>query len=370
MQDLVRGWSQKGWVAPWNARIGRLGKATASASSEDNNDFFGLPSRTEPVYIGVGGMHQLPRKILKHCPNISVHRGTRVSGIERDDKAKGWKLLGVSGEAAYHDTNNEQSNDSPSVLDTVDAVLFTDRSSAFDSWHRASAGIPTAFQQQLLDCGRARVPLFSCMVALSHSIREHLSFDAFTSSDGATGSSLWFAACSQSKPGFPVGAPECWTLVSTPLFAVNQIQETTMQDPVTRAFRPQEDEYLNNVPGPLLWNAFCDAVKPSLEASGTDMPEAVYLQAQRWGSGLPAPPSTSPENIVQVCGVDYAQRIPSLVFERPAVLKSDFVANNGMRLFAAGDFTSQRCPGFEAAALAGVDVAQHMIEVLGSDDKK
>ena len=44
-------------------------------------------------------------------------------------------------------------------------------------------------------------------------------------------------------------APDCWTLVSTPGFAFNEIKTTTMQDEATGAFKPQEDGYLNTVPG-------------------------------------------------------------------------------------------------------------------------
>jgi len=369
MQDLVRVWRQKGWVAPWEARLGRINNDTSGGTT--SSDFFGVPSRPEAVYIGVGGMHQLPRRILQECPQIAVHRGTRVSGVERNDKGE-WQLRGVSGEAAFHDSKTQDAQ--ADFLETVDAVLFTDRSSAFGAWHRASAGIPQAFQRGLDNRVRApRVPLFSCMVALSHPVRSSIPYDAFTvdhTSSVNGESSLWFAACSQSKPGFPVGAAECWTLISTPAFAVEQIQETPMQDPVTGAFRPQENDYLNKVPGPLLWNAFCEAIRPSLEQTKQEMPEAVYLQAQRWGSGLPAPSSVLPEDdaVVQVCGVDYAKQVPSLVYERPKeVSESDFVADDNMALFAAGDFTSHRYPGFEAAALSGLDVAQHMVESLRSE---
>jgi predicted NAD/FAD-dependent oxidoreductase len=207
------------------------------------------------------------------------------------------------------------------------------------------------------------------MVGLRQPLREFLPFDAFTIDDGSESSSsgaLWFAACSQSKAGFPVGAAECWTLVSTPNFAVQEIEETAMQDPVTGAFRPQENNYLNTIPGPKLFSAFMNAVKPSLEAAGQALPEAVYLQAQRWGSGLPAPHSVLEEDVRTVCGVRYATKVPSLVYPRPtsSVPTSDFLADDEEGLYYAGDFCSHRCPGFESAALSGLDVAHHMIERL------
>ena len=43
----------------------------------------------------------------------------------------------------------------------------------------------------------------------------------------------------------------------------------------------------------------------------------------------------------------------------------DFVALDERRIYYAGDFCSRRAPGFEAAALSGVDVAAHMQRVLG-----
>ena len=54
---------------------------------------------------------------------------------------------------------------------------------------------------------------------------------------------LWFASCNNSKPGLNLegqrerqgeGGYECWTLVSTPNYAVDKIIETPMQDPGDR----------------------------------------------------------------------------------------------------------------------------------------
>lgn len=85
-----------------------------------------------------------------------------------------------------------------------------------------------------------------------------------------------------------------------------------MQDPVTGAFRPQENGYLNGKDGPseTLLKAFCNAVRTEKDlqeiASSSSLsednaavcrgprmdwpaPESVYLQGQRWGSAFPAP---------------------------------------------------------------------------------
>lgn len=339
-KELLATWVAKGWAASWDARIGTLG----SKSNEGAIDFFGLPSREESVYIGVGGMHLLPRRILEDA-NVQVETGTRVSSVKADEMGK-WNLYGVSGKAAYHDTTESQA---AILLGSSDAVVFTDISSCSGAWHRASAGIPDTLRLKIPD--KIRMPLFSCMVALEKPLG--LPLDAFTAADDV----LWFAARSQSKPGFPRGAAECWTLVSTPMYALDQIREITMRDPATGAFRPQENSYLNAVPGPALFEAFCRVVEPS------NVPNPVYLQAQRWGSGLPAPDHLFAVN-EDICGTRYAGSLPaSLVYPKISTAL-DFVADDNLHLYYAGDFVSHRNPGFEAAALSGLDLAKHLVNTL------
>ena len=43
----------------------------------------------------------------------------------------------------------------------------------------------------------------------------------------------------------------------------------------------------------------------------------------------------------------------------------DFVAGGAVNLFSAGDCPSRRAPGFEAAALSGLDAASALKRVLG-----
>ncbi|KAL1510535.1 hypothetical protein AB1Y20_006838 [Prymnesium parvum] len=106
------------------------------------------------------------------------------------------------------------------------------------------------------------------------------------------------------------------------------------------------------------------------------MPSAIYLQAQRWGSALPAPIGVegrdengrSAATTVDILGVGYECALPPLVFARPtlpSVARSrDFAAVDEMKLFYAGDFCSSRSPGFEAAALSGRGAAQHIAQVM------
>lgn len=73
------------------------------------------------------------------------------------------------------------------------------------------------------------------------------------------------------------------------------------------------------------------------------------------------------ESTVTVCGVRYEPETLNLLYERPtseSVYEQDFVADDSLGLYYAGDFCSARCPGFEAAALSAVDAAAHMAAVL------
>ena len=351
--------------------------------------FFGLTSHaTEPVYVGRGGMHRLPGSVLadakaRHPDGLVVHAGVRVASVRSDGGSGGggggeaaatWTLLGTSGTAAFHDTAEaDAAKAEPTVLGAgFDAVLLTDASSAFGEWHRASAGLPAEFAARVRE--RVRVPLFSTMVAFDRPL--HLAYDAITFRDEA----IWFAARTI-KPGLEAsGAPggaECWTLVSTPGFAVAEISAVPMQDAKTGAFKPQEDGYLNTGPAPALLEAFQRHAARLRSEEGGDggspppAPKLLYLQGQRWGSALPAcaahhgrdrsgaGPTTS-----TVCGVRYEQELLPLVYDRPDAAgdETDFIADDARGLYYAGDFCSHRCPGFETAALSALDAAEHISE--------
>ncbi|MGK3746756.1 MAG: hypothetical protein ACI90V_013619 [Bacillariaceae sp.] len=503
MKDLAKTWLRNGWVEPWKAKFGCLPEKNIKRNDDDDDDnnnscdnkhnitdFFGIPSSIgnknneyDDIYIGVGGMHLLPRRIL-NSSNATVHPGTRVNSVvrrrreeketgtgasvvgrRREEKETGtgasavgdnengnnknnenfvWDITTVVGKAAYHDTkesvataavtkamndndtktkvNDDDDDDTASTTRIVvhrgfDIVIFTDISSSSDSWHRASAGVPATFTSRLPT--KIRLPLFSCMIALSKPLKDILPFDAFTvnsnnnyklspssTSSTSSNSPLWFAARSDSKPGFPkssssndddglaavVGPAECWTLISTPAFAVNEIRQTTMRDPVTGEFRPQENKYLNSIHGPshMLKDAFYNLVRPYLNNNNDDddgtlplLEEPIYIQGQRWGSGIPIDPErTTPDNIEEICGTQYATSFNgSLVYPPSSYNNSninsnddndidkdtadgvvvDFLADDKLGLYYAGDFCSSLNPGFEAAALSGFDLAQHII---------
>ena len=104
---------------------------------------------------------------------------------------------------------------------------------------------------------------------------------------------MWFASRTRCKPGYDEGegadgaggpAPsknaevDCWNLVSSPGFAVAEISDVQMQDPVTGAFRPQHEGYLKQGPCQALLKAFL----AKLEAYGVTSAsrEVVYLQGE------------------------------------------------------------------------------------------
>jgi len=388
MRELVEQWCEAGWAAEWKGRFGKLHGGVIRGSfdaSGEPGDFFGLPDNTAPVYVGVGGMHRLPRAVLAGT-GATIEPGIRVTSVSRVASGK-WRLRGTDGPGAFHDTpESVAAAASDQLLGEFDAVLLTDASTSLGGWHRASGNVESGGEgaspaeaeaaEAALELvrNRVRVPLFTALVGLSWPVGHLLPYDAFTVGGGE--SPLWWAARSQSKPGFPAGACECWTLVSTSEYAVKQIESTPMIDPETGAFRPQEPGYLTAEPGPRLFESFFAAIKPFLDESGGAPPMATYIDAQRWGSAMPSPASyeTRDENgyapwaCREVYGIMYADHLPKLVYDRPVVEKKadqkagfDASADHidaGGGFFYAGDFCSRRNPGFEAAALSGMDAGK------------
>lgn len=209
------------------------------------------------------------------------------------------------------------------------SLLCVDASCSFEGWHRASAGISAVKPEfAAFIRSRARIPLFTAMVAFDRKIFDGYDSIVFDQSEVNLGAgvvadsgdcikkkssdnSVWYAARCSSKPGME--SPEsfdCWTLVSSPSFAVCEISSTTMQDDVGVAdnvgvkktvFKPQENTYLNEGPALTMVNTFLsrmeeyikrkkdrtDAVSKSEESRAADFegssfnfkrPEILFLQ--------------------------------------------------------------------------------------------
>jgi len=90
----------------------------------------------------------------------------QFSPVQKNEGPAHLRLLGQSGEAAYHDTSEKVVRECTRthVLGDeagYDAVILTDVSSSFGKWHRASAGVPEEFAQQVRRRVGARVPLMT-----------------------------------------------------------------------------------------------------------------------------------------------------------------------------------------------------------------
>eukprot|EP00554_Chaetoceros_debilis_P010874 CAMPEP_0194108772 /NCGR_PEP_ID=MMETSP0150-20130528/8410_1 /TAXON_ID=122233 /ORGANISM="Chaetoceros debilis, Strain MM31A-1" /LENGTH=557 /DNA_ID=CAMNT_0038797557 /DNA_START=33 /DNA_END=1706 /DNA_ORIENTATION=- len=435
MQNLVQKWMEEDIVKKWEGKFMSSPAAAAdaispspspSSSTRTRRDFFGMPSMP-PFYVGVDGMQSVPKGILDLAQKNSLERndnesggsistlrvftGTRVAQLEQNKKSKKWKLFGTSGTAAYHDTpesaiqklKRKNGNQLPPVScsDAVpetceveaeaeagleyDAVILTDVSSSFGAWHRASAGIPPQFAERVKSRVGARVPLLTAMIAFDTSSGiTGIPFDASTFDHDV----LWFASKNNSKPGINGngtvnddtnntngnGNIECWTLVSTPEYAMAKIEETPMQDPTTGSFIPQSPDYLTTVPGPDLLKAFQEELSNNYSDSiGDQFPNVVYMNAQRWGSAMPCHRQLreSSETRTVISGVPYdsgRQPLAPTQLEIDANINmeesSSFLHDEELMLYQAGDMMSSYTPGFESAALSGIDAAESLIRKL------
>eukprot|EP00979_Chaetoceros_neogracilis_P015000 scaffold5222_cov282-Chaetoceros_neogracile.AAC.15 len=378
-KELVQHWMAKDLIQKWEGRF-----ISSPHNKKIHRDFFGLPS-LPPFYVGKDGMQSISQGILEdiitarasddkdHIHNLNLFTGTRVAHLERDEESKRWKIFGTTGNAAFHDTPEkvvQQSNGNDKIktplgcAEGYDAIILTDVSSSFGNWHRASAGVPESFAARVRERVGSRVPLFTAMIAFDK--ESGIPFDAGTFDNSV----LWFASKSNSKPGMDTeGMKECWTLVSTPEYAMEQISETPMQDPKTGDFIPQSEDYLTTVPGPDLIKAFCKDLTSNKGILGegalsdNDIPNIIQVDAQRWGSAMPCHrhlDDTSKTRKV-LSGVPYdSGRSPLAPTKLEACSHGDdksFLMDEELMILQAGDMMSTYTPGFESAALSGLDAA-------------
>ena len=344
-EKILNPWLKAGLAAEWRGRFAGTG------------DFFGIGSET--VYVGIGGMHTVTAGAAQmlECnhSNFVARRGVRVGTFARNGDR--WALSGVGGEAAIHDSKLKSSDveeaRAAAALGEFDAVIVTDASAAQESWHRASAGLPEAFlamSKRVRD--RVRVAMFTAIVAFEAPVP--VAYDA----SSFEGSPIWFAARTNSKPGFEALEKECWTLVSTPAWAAAEVERVPMRDPATGAFIPQSAEVLE-APARALLDAFAAAV-------GAPLPAHTYLHAQRWGSAFPAPLTHGRDADGRS---DATKDVLGTAFDASSTEQfaglggggtgdEDFVDGGDPGLYYAGDFCSPRPPGVVAAALSGRHAAE------------
>ena len=169
--------------------------------------------------------------------------------------------------------------------------------------------------------------------------------------------------------------------MSTPEYAMAQIEETPMQDAKTGEFIPQSNDYLTNVPGPDLFNSFtkllCDKEDGVLGDDALDnLPEVVHMDAQRWGSALPCHRHLDDKSLTRkiIGGVPYDSgrnplaptKVERQQQQDEQESSSSFLVDESLMLFQAGDMMSNYTPGLEGAALSGYDAAEHLVKMLST----
>lgn len=366
-QCVVRDWIDQGFVQEWKGEF-------QSFQCDDKDTFFGLPN-APPFYVGIDGMQSIPQGLVErtqksHGDKLKVSMGTRVTHMDRNHETKRWLLYGTFGDAAFHDTSEEEAKSLYHKVclgdqEGYDIVILTDVSSSFGGWHRASAGVPESFAKQVRDRVGARIPLFTAMISFDS--KSNIPFDAASFGENDI---LWFASKNNSKPGMMSEMDhECWTLVSTPEYAIKKIKETPMQDPITLSFIPQSSEYLTQVPGPDLKDAFLRELSKTLgDHIRQTLPQVSYIHAQRWGSAMPSyrqGKTLSHEEIIS--GVAYGTERPTFASLQNQETGSDsqsFIVDEDLMLIQAGDMMSLCIPGFEGASLSAIDAAEYIIHSL------
>ena len=378
-RSVIEGWVERGWAREWKGKFYHA----------PGTEFFGMGGAGYggPFYVGVGGFRQMITSILEDAATLGVtlHKGIRVAGVTPSNN-KAWVLRGVSGEAAFHDTPETVAAAATSSIighaGGYDAVILTDLSSSFGGWHRASAGVPESFATLVKEKVGARVPLFTVMIAFEEQLP--VLFDAATFGDDNDDDTLWFAC---RKPGILspvdglVSCRDCWVIVSTPEYAMRQIEEVPMQTN-DGTFIPQPKNYLIDVASDLEKNfrrvVAAGALTNGQKLDPQTLPKTCYLNAQRWGSAMRAHPSLTPTpkpnnrtNAAfrkKIMGVVYDSRRDSLAPTLELALSGEnvdtFVSDPDSMIFQAGDMVGAHTPGAESAALSGLDCGRHVRELL------
>ena len=448
---VVREWIDSGLTQEWNGRVGDVAEGMIQKdlwsetgftpgvdTAKYSGDFFGIapPYKTtdeeKKVYVAVGGMHRIATKTLhrmsdKH--NVQLFQNVRVASTEvvkedeipeKEEKAIKWKLFGPSGESAAHDASeevakrgnhvslgrtkmsvnsHESKTSDPYTIHSInedvcyeyDIVIVTDISASFASWHRASASLPESVVLAMQN--KIRVPLFTALIAFDGPLKLQDNLDALTFRDNEK---IWFACRTSCKPGCEMESDvDCWTVVSTPQYAVKEIQRVTMQDQQTGAFIPQSYSYLTSPEGPAetLKNEFLSSLI-HIRLPGENMPSVCFLTAQRWGSAYPslinryasshasASSATGSKedavgSVVEIMGVKYDAQC--MRFQTPRKSKyveeescaEDFYADDCLQIYYCGDFcvtNNNSAAGVEigigSAAMSAVACSEHVAKMI------
>jgi predicted NAD/FAD-dependent oxidoreductase len=354
---LVRKWEKEKLCREWTGNF-------ASNSSSNNTDFFGFPFQP-PFYCGNGGMQAMIEKMLVET---EVFKGTKVTQIEWKEEYKNWILSGYYGgdddskkkKWLKDEEQKSEIADKPAKVGSdygYEIIVFTDINSVLGISQPAVTGIPEEFVAQVRQRVGSRVPLFAATITLASQLPVSLDAASFVHDD------LWFAARMNSKPGFAAIRRECWTLVSTPTYAMQQIQLKAKDDPNAEAILQADSEYLKYGPATDLDRAFRQVLLSGCfgPCSEEDLPITLYRNAKLWTNAMPS--GRHDDESLQ-----YNFPMPGLAPTRKVREGDNFVLNKDHQLILAGDMVSIYSPGVEAAALSALDTVEKCADLVWDEE--
>lgn len=309
-------------------------------------DFFGLPSHP-PFYVGRDGISSVSSGLIDQLQgdDLRVYTQTQVGRIERNHESQTWDLLDPDGSPVVGGSSG------------YDALVMT---SAF-----FSQGVPIEFTTRVRDRAHARVPLYTAMIALDTE-RSDIPFDAVSLDHPV----LWFASKMNSKLNHDL-AQECWTLVSTPEYAVSQMQQNPAWTSDGTFIRP-DTRAVTAGPGQALEEAFRETLSsgafrnPNSNSIEIQLPRTSFCRAQRWGSAMACPRhlDTSSNTRTIISGLAYESARGPLAPTKVETPGPTFLSDEKLMLFQAGDMVSCYTPGLEGAAISGIDAAKSVLMSL------
>jgi predicted NAD/FAD-dependent oxidoreductase len=354
---LVRKWEKEKICREWTGNF-------ASNSASNNTDFFGFPFQP-PFYCGNGGMQPMIEKMLLET---EVFEGTKVTQIEWKDEYKNWILSGFFGGDAdskkknwlKDDEQKKEVADKPSKVGSdygYEIIVFTDINSVLGMSQPSVSGIPEKFVAQVRQRVGSRVPLISATITFSGKLPVSIDAASLVHDD------LWFAARMNSKPGLAGIRRECWTLISTPTYAMKQIQLKAKDDPNVDAIFQADSEYLKFGAATDLERAFRQVLLSGCfgPCNEEELPVTLYRNAKLWASAMPSGRHDGDH-------LKYNYPMPDLAPTRKVREGDNFVLDKDHQLLLAGDMVSIYSPGLEAAALSALDTVEKCADLVWDDE--
>ena len=258
-EKILNPWLKAGLAAEWRGRFAGAG------------DFFGIGRET--VYVGVGGMHTVTAGAAQtlECnhSNFVARRGVRVGAVARAGDR--WALSGVGGEALSVSLKSsdveERVRPQRSANSTPSSSPMRRRPRVLASRVRACPRKPCDVEARPGSGARGHVHRNSRVRGTSARV-----IHAFLQD-----STLWFAARTNSKPGFEASRRVLDARQHAGRAAA-EVERVPMRDPATGAFIPQAPRLRG--PARALLDAFA-------AAAGAPLPAHTALHARAGAPRFP-----------------------------------------------------------------------------------